>query len=115
MGGLLVIALALGGCHRATDAQATTRQLEESFAKAEAPVKQEVARVNAALQARNYEQAVVGMNQVVQRQAVDAGQKKAVDALVVQIRNATAKDPKLATPQLHKAMSDLILKVHGEP
>jgi hypothetical protein len=55
------------------------------------------------------------MNQVVQVQAVDAGQKKAVDALVLQVRNATAKDPRLATPQLHKAMSDLILKVHGEP
>ncbi len=38
-----------------------------------------------------------------------------VDAVVVQIRNATATDPSLASPQLHKGMSDLILKVHGEP
>jgi len=40
---------------------------------------------------------------------------KPVEALVLQVREATAKDPKLATPQLHKATSDLILKVHGEP
>jgi predicted oxidoreductase len=112
---MLVIALATGGCAKKVDAEVAGKQLTESFAKAEAPVKQEVARVNAALQAGNYQQAVATMNQVVQVQAVDAGQKKAVDALVLQVRNATAKDPRLATPQLHKAMSDLILKVHGEP
>jgi len=108
-GGMLVIALATGGC------DAAGKQLTESFAKAEAPVKQEVARVNTALQAGDYQQAIATMNQVVQVQAVDLAQKKAVDALVLQVQQATAKDPKLATPQLHKAMSDLILKVHGEP
>ena len=110
-----MIALATCGCGKKVDAEVAGKQLTESFATADAPVKQEVARVNAALQSRNYEQAVAGMNQVVQRQAVDAGQKKAVDALVLQIRNATAEDPRLATPQLHQSMSDLILKVHGEP
>ncbi|MBM3847250.1 MAG: hypothetical protein FJ405_13330 [Verrucomicrobia bacterium] len=114
-GGMLVIALTTGGCGRKVDADAAGRQLTESFAKAEAPVKQEVARVNTALQAGDYQQAIAMMNQIVRVQAVDGAQKKAVDALVLQVREATAKDPKLATPQLHKATSDLILKVHGEP
>ena len=109
------IALALFGSGKKEDAAAATRQLTESFTKAEAPVQQQVARATVALQSGNYQQAVITMHEVVQAQAPNAAQKKAVDALVLQVQQATAKDPRLATPQLYKAMSDLILKVHGEP
>ena len=45
---------------------------------------------------------------------LDAAQKQAVDALIIQTRKAAHRDPKLNTPELYKATEDLVLRVHGE-
>jgi len=47
-------------------------------------------------------------------QAGGRGAKKAVGTLIRQTRLAVQQNPKLNTPELYKAMSDLILRVHGE-
>jgi len=41
-------------------------------------------------------------------------QRKAVGAAVVTARQAIAKNPKLNSPQLYKAMSDLVERADGE-
>jgi hypothetical protein len=54
------------------------------------------------------------MDRVVQTQPVDEAQKKAVDSLISQTRQAVQQNPKLDNPELYKAISDLMVRVHGE-
>jgi len=54
------------------------------------------------------------MNRAIQTQLMDDAQKKAVDALIVQTRQAIKQNPKLDSPQLYQALSDLTVRVHGE-
>ena len=89
-------------------------QLEKSFRKADASIPEEVVQASTALQASNYTQAVILIDRVVQTQPIDAAQKKAVDALLIQIRKAIEQDPKLDSPELYQARSDLLIRVHGE-
>ena len=108
-------ALAVTGCgSKNQSAKVTAEQLQKSFEKAEPSIAQEVVQAGSALQASNYAQAVVIMNRVVQTQTIDEAQKKAVDALIIQTREAIARNPKLDSPQLYQAMSDLLIRVHGE-
>ncbi|MBI3852341.1 MAG: hypothetical protein HY298_18960 [Verrucomicrobia bacterium] len=111
---VMVVALALGGCSKHQTAQATAEQLQKSFEKADASLKQQVVEASTAFQASNYTQAIITMDRVVQTQPIDEAQKKAVDALIVQTRQAVQQNPKLDSPQLYKAMSDLMERVHGE-
>ena len=109
-----VIALAEASCGKNQSAKAAAEQLEKSFEKTDGAVKQEVIRAGTALQASNYTQAILIMDRVVQSQPIDETQKSAVDALLIQARQAVQRDPKLNTPELYKAMSDLLVRVHGE-
>ena len=102
------------GCGRNAASRPAVEQLQNSFEKAAAPVKQEVVQATAAFQAGNYTQAILMMDRVVRSQPVDAAQKQAVDALIVQTRQAVHQDPKRDSPQLYKAMADLTLRLHGE-
>ena len=68
----------------------------------------------AALQASNYTAAILIMDQVAQTQPVDEAQKKAVDSVITQTRQALQQNPQLDSPQLYKALSDLKVRVHGE-
>ena len=77
-------------------------------------MKQEVVRAATALQTNNFVEAVHIMDRVVQAQPIDEAQKKAVDALIIQARQAVQQNPKLNTPELYKAMSELMVRVHGE-
>ena len=95
-------------------AKITAEQLQKSFQKAEAPAAEAVVQASTALQASNYTQAVILMDRVVQTQPMDDGQKKAVDALIIQTRQAINHNPKLDSPQLYQALSDLMVRVHGE-
>jgi hypothetical protein len=54
------------------------------------------------------------MDRVAQGRQVDEVQKKAVGTLIRQTHQAIQQDPNLNTPELYKAMSDLITHVHGE-
>ena len=108
----VVMALALAGCGQST--KATAAQLQQSYAKATDPVREEVTQATAALQAGNYSQAISTLNRVAQAQPVDAAQKEAVGAVIQQTRKAVHDNPKLNTPELYKAMSQLITTVHGE-
>lgn len=112
---LAVATLALTGCGRSgNSANATAEQLQQSYAHADAPVKQEVSQVSAALNAGNYTAAIVTMNRVAQMQPANDAQKQAVGALLRQTRLAVQQNPKLNNPELYKATSELILRVHGE-
>jgi hypothetical protein len=54
------------------------------------------------------------MDRVAQTQRMDDTQKKAVDDLITQTRQAVQRNPKLDSPQLYQAVSDLFIKVHPE-
>lgn len=113
----LVTALVLtvsAGCGRNAANRPAAKQLEQSFEKAAAPVKQEIVQATSAFQAGNYTQAILIMDRVVQGQPVSEAQREAVDALIVQTRRAVQQDPKRDSPQLYKAMADLTLRLHGE-
>jgi cytochrome c-type biogenesis protein CcmH/NrfG len=109
--GMVVVVMV--GCGRKAD-QPATEQLRQSFEKADATIKQEISQANAAFQAGDYTRAITVMDRVVQTQPIDAAQKQAVDALIIQTRKAAHRDPKLNTPELYKATEDLVLRVHGE-
>jgi hypothetical protein len=112
---LVLAALAPTGCGRGkTSPKIAAEQLQKSFAKADAASREGVAEAASALQAGDYTQAILAMDRVAQGTQADAAQKEAVGNLIRQTRQAVQQDPKLNTPELYKAMSDLITRVHGE-
>ena len=112
---LVLAALVPMGCGGSkTSSKIAAEQLQKSFEKADATSKEGAAQAASALQAGDYTQAIVAMDQVAQTAQVDAAQKEAVGTLIRQTSQAVQKDPKLNTPELYKAMSDLVTHVHGE-
>jgi hypothetical protein len=112
---LLLAALTPMGCGGGKPSpEITAEQLQKSFEKADASSREGVAQAASALQSGDYTQAILAMDQVAQATQADAAQKKAVDTLIRQTRQAVQQDPKLNTPELYKAMSDLVTHVHGE-
>lgn len=114
---LALVVAAAAGCNKKQPNAAA--QLEKGYGQADSAIKQEVQKVSAELQSKNYTQAILAMDRVVssqqqQSQELTEQQKKAVEAVVGQTRAAVNKDPKLDTPELYKAMSDLILRTYGE-
>ncbi len=99
---------------KSQSAKVTAEKLQKSFEKAEPSVAQEVVQAGFAFQASNYTQAILIMDRVTQARTMDDGQKKAVDDLIIQTRQAVQRNPKLDNPQLYQALSDLFIKVHGE-
>ncbi len=110
---MMAVVLAMVGCGKKSSQPATER-LQQSFGKADAATKQNIAQVHTAFQAGDYTGALAVMDRVVATQSIDAAQKQAVDALILQTRQAAQRDPKLNTPELYKATEDLMLRVHGE-
>ncbi len=110
----VVVVVTLIGCGKNQSAKDAAKQLQKSFEKANASIKQEVVQAGDALQAGDYARAMTIMNQVVQAQPIDEAQKKAVDALIIQTRQAVRQNPKLDSAELYKATSDLLVRVHGE-
>ena len=111
---LIMAAAAAAGCSRKPSAQAAAQQLQDSFQKAEAPIVEQVTQARAALASSNYTQAILILDHVVQNQPVSPSQREAVDALIIQTRQAIQRNPKLDSPQLYQALSDLLVRVHGE-
>jgi hypothetical protein len=112
---LVLAALAPMGCGGSkTSPKIAAEQLQKSFEKADAASREGVAQAATALQAGDYTQAILAMDQVAQTAQADAAQKEAVGTLIRQTRQAVQQDPKLNTPELYKAMSDLVTHVHGE-
>ena len=109
-----VVTAAFTGCSRKPSGQGTAQQLQDSFQKADAPIVEQVAQAGSALTASNYTQAILIMDRVVQSQPINPSQREAVDALIIQTRLAIQRDPKLDSPQLYQALSDLLVRVHGE-
>jgi hypothetical protein len=110
---VILVTVALVGCGKKS-ARPATEQLQQSFEKADAATKQDIVQANTAFQAGDYTRAIAVMDRVVQAQPIDAAQKRAVDALIIQTRQAAHQNPKLNTPELYKATEDLVLRVHGE-
>ena len=110
---VILVAVALVGCGKKSGRPAT-EQLQQSFEKADAATKQDIVQANTAFQAGDYTRAIAVMDRVVQAQPIDAAQKRAVDALIIQTRQAAHQNPKLNTPELYKATEDLVFRVHGE-
>ena len=110
---VILVAVGLVGCGKKS-ARPATEQLQQSFEKADAATKQDVVQASTAFQAGDYTRAIAVMDRVVQAQPIDAAQKRAVDALIIQTRQAAHQNPKLNTPELYKATEDLVLRVHGE-
>jgi ribosomal protein S20 len=112
---LVLAALTPMGCGGGkTSPKVAAEQLQKSFEKADAASREGVAQAASALQAGDYTQAILAMDQVAQAAQADAAQKKAVGTLIRQTREAVQQDPKLNTPELYKAISDLVTHVHGE-
>jgi len=111
---MAAVAVTAGCGSKSTSAKIAAEQLQQSYEKTDAPIKQEVAQASAALQSGNYAQAVITMNRVAQAQAMDEAQKKALGTLIQQTRQAVQQNPKLNSPELYKAMSTLVTRVHGE-
>jgi hypothetical protein len=110
---LVIVAVTVVGCGKKST-KPVTEQLQQSFEKADAAIKEEVVQANSAFQAGDYTGAIAAMDRAVQNQAIDAAQKQAVDALILQTRQAAQQNPKLNTPELYKATADLMHRVHGE-
>ena len=112
---LVITWAAASGCNsKSQSATVTAEQLQKSFQKADPSISQQVLQAGSALQASNYTEAILIMDRVVQTQTINDTQKKAVDSLIIQTREAVQRNPKLDSPQLYKAMSDLMVRVHGE-
>jgi Tfp pilus assembly protein PilF len=109
----VIVAVAVVGCGKRPSKPAT-EQLQRSFEKADAAIKQDIVQANTAFQAGDYTRAITVMDKVVQTQPINEAQKQAVDALIIQTRQAVQQNPKLNTPELYKATADLMLRVHGE-
>jgi len=110
---VVIIAVAVVGCGKKS-AKPATEQLQKTFEKADAVVKQEIVQANTAFQTGDYTRALAVMDRVVQTQPIDAAQKQAVDALILQTRQAAQQNPKLNTPELYKATEALMFRLHGE-
>jgi hypothetical protein len=108
-----MVAAALMGCGQKS-VKPAAEQLQQCFAKADAAILQDITQASTAFQAGDYTRALTVMDRVVQSQPMDAAQKQAVDALILQSRQAAQQDPKLNTPELYKATEALMLRVHGE-
>ena len=115
--GIVAVAFAattVAGCGKSQSTKAAAEQLQQSYEAADAPVKQDVAQASAALQSGDYAAAIITMDRVTKSQPIDAAQKQAVSLLIQQTRQAVKQNPKLNSPELYKAMSDLVIRVHGE-
>ena len=110
---IVIFVVAAVGCGKKSN-QPATEQLQKSFEKADAAVKQDIVQASTAFQAGDYTHAITVMDRVVQTQTIDAAQKQAVDALIIQTRRAVQQNPKLNTPELYKATEALMVRTHGE-
>jgi hypothetical protein len=110
---LVIVSVTVVGCGKKS-AKPATEQLQQSFEKADAAIKEEIVQANSAFRAGDYTGAIAVMDRVVQSQPIDEAQKQAVDALILQTRQAVQQNPKLNTPELYKASAELMQKVHGE-
>jgi hypothetical protein len=111
----LILAAMTWGCgQKSHSPEVTAENLQKSFEKSEPSVAQEVREASTAFQGSNYTQAILIMDRVAQARPMDANQKKAIDDLIIQTRQAAQQNPKLDSPQLYQALSDLQLRVHGE-
>jgi Flp pilus assembly protein TadD len=102
------------GCGKNESSQVAAEQLQQSYEKVDAPIKQDVAQATAALRSGDYAAAIITMERVTRTQPVDEAQKQAVSVIIQQTRQAVKQNPKLNSPELYKAMSDLVTRVHGE-
>ena len=115
--GLLMLAMAVAvfGCGaKKPPSQLAAEELQRSFLATNTSMKNEIVQASEALQASNYVAAILIMDRVVQARAIDDAQKKAVDTLIFQTRQAVEQNPKLNSPQLYQALSDLTVRIHGE-
>jgi hypothetical protein len=110
----LALGAVLAGCGQRQSPEAAAQQLQQTYEMAEAPVKQDVAHATAALRSGDYAAAIITMDRVTRTQPVSEAQKQAVGVLIQQTRQAVKQNPKLNSPELYKAMSDLVIRVHGE-
>jgi alkyl sulfatase BDS1-like metallo-beta-lactamase superfamily hydrolase len=112
--GLVIVAASVIGCGKKSSRPAA-EQLQKSFEKADAAIKQDIVQANTAFQSGDYTRAITVMDGVVAAHPIiDEAQKEALDALIIQARQAAQQNPKLNTPELYKATADLMLRVHGE-
>ena len=112
---LVLAALTPMGCGGSkTTPKLTAQELQKSFEKADASSREGAAQAASALQTGDYTQAILAIDQIAQTAQVNAAQKEAVNTLIRQTRQAVQQDPKLNTPELYKAMSDLVTHLHGE-
>lgn len=114
---ILAVAVSIGmmaGCGKNQSPEVAAEQLQQTYEKADAPIKQDVAQATAALRSGDYASAIIAMDRVTRSQPVDEAQKQAVSVLIQQTRQAVKQNPKLNSPELYKAMSDLVTRVHGE-
>jgi len=110
----VALAIVMAGCGNHQSPAVAAEQLRRSYEQAAAPVRQEITQASAALQAGDYAAAIITMDRVTQAHPIDEAQKQAVSRLIQQTRQAMNQNPKLNSPELYKAMSDLVLRVHGE-
>lgn len=114
---VLLVVMTTGGCgKKPVNAPA---QLDKGYAQAEPAIRDEVQKAKSQLLNSNYTEALLTMDRIVAAQqqegrALSPEQKQAINAVVVQSREAIIQNPKFNTPELYKAMSDLILRAHGE-
>jgi len=90
------------------------QKMQRSFLRTNASMTNEIVEASDAVRASNYIAAILVMDRVIQAQVIDDAQKKAVDTLIVQTRKAVEQNPKLNSPQLYQALSDLTVRIHGE-
>jgi predicted Zn-dependent protease len=109
-----VIITTVAGCGKNESPQVAAEQLQQSYERVDAPIKQDVAQATAALRSGDYAAAIITMERVTRTQPVDEAQKQAVSVIIQQTRQAVKQNPKLNSPELYKAMSDLVIRVHGE-
>ena len=108
---LAIVAVTVVGCGKKS-AKPATEQLQQSFEKADAAIKEEVVQANTAFQAGDYTGAIAVMDRVVQTQPIDEAQSRLWTRLSFRpdkprsrIRNSTRRNCEPA---------DLMNKVHGE-
>lgn len=112
---MLLCAALLTSCgKKELSLEQTSEELGRSFQTSKPEVKDSIMQAQSAIQSSNYLAAVTILSQTVTPTTITEPQKKAVDAVILQTRSATTRNPSLDSAELHKALADLLAKAHGE-
>ena len=110
----LVLALAVAGCKREAQPDATA-PLQQSYQGAAPEVQKAVNTVTASLKAGNYAEATRVLTPLVTQRPMTPAQREAVGVALQQINQAIAANPSLDTREMYEMRAKMFQAVHSGP